>query len=195
MEKKICSKCNIEKEVCEYNKQKISKDGYRNYCKLCHLEYSQKYVTENFDKYKNYQDVYHSNNVENHRKKSSEYYQNNKEKVHKYLKYKYDTDEIFKLRVTVRTRINVFLRKKNITKKNKTFNLVGCSPEFLKEYIEKQFTEGMCWELFGAHIHIDHIIPLSSAKSEDEIYKLCHYTNLQPLWAEDNLKKGGKILS
>jgi len=83
MEKKICSKCNIEKEVCEYNKRKISKDGYRNYCKLCHLEYSQKYVTENFDKYKNYQDVYHSNNVENHRKKSSEYYQNNKEKVPK----------------------------------------------------------------------------------------------------------------
>ena len=195
MEKKICSKCNIEKEICEYNKRKTSKDGYRNYCKLCHLEYSQKYVTENFDKYKNYQDVYHSNNVENHRKKSLEYYQNNKEKIHKYLKYKYDTDEIFKLRITVRTRINVFLRKKNITKKNKTFNLVGCSPEFLKEYIEKQFTEGMCWGLFGAHIHIDHIIPLSSAKSEDEIYQLCHYTNLQPLWAKDNLKKGGKILS
>ena len=44
-------------------------------------------------------------------------------------------------------------------------------------------------------LHIDHIIPLSSAKTEDELYKLCHYTNLQPLWAKDNMKKGKKILS
>jgi hypothetical protein len=52
----------------------------------------------------------------------------------------------------------------------------------------------MSWDRIGKEIHIDHIIPLSSAKSEDEIYKLCHYTNLQPLWAEDNLKKSNKIL-
>ena len=79
-------------------------------------------------------------------------------------------------------------------KKNKTFDIVGCSPEFLKEYFEKQFTEGMSWELMGQHIHIDHIIPLSSANTEEEMYELCHYTNLQPLWAKDNLKKGNKIL-
>ena len=97
--------------------------------------------------------------------------------------------------MTVRNRINVFLRKNNITKKNQTFNIVGCSPEFLKEHLEKQFTEGMSWELMGKNIHIDHIIPLSSAKTEDEILKLCHYTNLQPLWAEDNLKKSDKILN
>ena len=52
----------------------------------------------------------------------------------------------------------------------------------------------MSWDRIGKEIHIDHIIPLSSAKSEDEIYKLCHYTNLQPLWAEDNLKISNKIL-
>ena len=52
----------------------------------------------------------------------------------------------------------------------------------------------MSWGLMGKHIHIDHIIPLSSAKTEEEVYELCHYTNLQPLWAEDNLKKGSKIL-
>jgi hypothetical protein len=52
----------------------------------------------------------------------------------------------------------------------------------------------MSWELLGQHIHIDHIIPLSSAKTDEEIYQLCHYTNLQPLWAFDNLSKGSKIL-
>ena len=94
----------------------------------------------------------------------------------------------------MRCRIWKYLNILEITKKNKTFDIVGCSPEFLKEHIEKQFTEGMSWGLLGQHIHIDHIIPLSSAKTEDELYKLCHYENLQPLWAEDNLKKSNKIL-
>jgi hypothetical protein len=70
---------------------------------------------------------------------------------------------------------------------------LGCSPQFLKEHIEKQFSDGMSWELVGKYIHIDHIIPLSSANTEEELYKLCHYSNLQPLWAEDNLKKSNKI--
>ena len=52
----------------------------------------------------------------------------------------------------------------------------------------------MSWELMGLHIHIDHIIPLSSAKTEEEVYKLFNYTNLQPLWAKDNLIKSNKIL-
>jgi hypothetical protein len=195
MKTKICSKCKIEKKVCEFNTRKNSKDGYRQYCKICHLEYSKKYVKENYQKYKKYQDLYHLNNVEIHRLKSSEYYKNNKEKVHEYLKNKYNNDYFFKLKITVRNRINQFLRNNNISKKNKTFNIVGCTPSYLKEHLEKQFTEGMSWDLMGKHIHIDHITPLSSAKTEEELYKLCHYTNLQPLWAEDNLKKSNKILN
>jgi len=58
--------------------------------------------------------------------------------------------------------------------------------------LEKKFVGGMSWENYGKW-HIDHIIPLSSANNEDEIYKLCYYTNLQPLWSEENLKKGKKI--
>jgi len=59
-------------------------------------------------------------------------------------------------------------------------------------YIEKQFTKGMSWKNHGEW-HIDHIIPLSSAKTEKELYELCHYTNLQPLWKTDNLSKNNKI--
>ena len=93
----------------------------------------------------------------------------------------------------MRSRLRKYLTIHNITKRNKTFDIVGCTPEFLKEYLEIQFTEGMTWEN-RCEWHIDHIIPLSSAKNEDELYKLCHYTNLQPLWAEDNLKKSNKII-
>jgi hypothetical protein len=79
-------------------------------------------------------------------------------------------------------------------KDRKTFDIIGCTPQFLKEHLENQFVGDMNWNnhgLFGWHI--DHIIPLSSAKTEEELYKLCHYSNLQPLWAEDNLKKSNKI--
>ncbi len=56
-------------------------------------------------------------------------------------------------------------------------------------------TGGMTWknkEFYGWHI--DHIVPLSSAKTEEDVYKLCHYTNLQPLWSKDNMSKGSKLI-
>jgi hypothetical protein len=93
----------------------------------------------------------------------------------------------------MRSRICNYLKKSNITKKNKTFEIVGCTPQSLKEHLETQFIDGMSWDN-RSEWHIDHIIPLSSAKTEEELYGLCHYTNLQPLWAEDNLKKSNKIL-
>ena len=77
--------------------------------------------------------------------------------------------------------------------KNKTFDFVGCEPKMLIKYIEEQFNNGLSWENYGEW-HIDHIIPLSSAQTEEELYKLCHFTNLQPMWALDNIKKGSKIL-
>ena len=80
--------------------------------------------------------------------------------------------------------------------KNKTYtDVIGCSPEFLKEHLEKQFTVEMSWDNHGLYgWHIDHITPLSSAKTEDDVHKLCHYTNLQPLWCNENYKKGTKVL-
>ena len=72
--------------------------------------------------------------------------------------------------------------------------MIGCSPEELKKHIESKFTYGMSWELVGKEIHIDHIIPLSSANTIEQVESLCHYSNLQPLWAKDNLKKKNKII-
>ena len=61
--------------------------------------------------------------------------------------------------------------------------------------MESQFTDGMTWDNWGKYgWHVDHKVPLSSAKTPDELIKLCHYTNLQPLWAKDNLSKGAKII-
>ncbi len=102
------------------------------------------------------------------------------------------SDPIHRLKHLMNSRLRIFLKSRNLSKKNKTFVIVGCTPNQLKEHLQNKFVTGMSWDNFGKW-QIDHIIPLSSAKSEKEIYTLCHYTNLQPLWAEDNLKKGNKF--
>ena len=70
--------------------------------------------------------------------------------------------------------------------------MIGCSWEELVAHLESLFLEGMTWDN-RSEWHIDHRIPLASAETEEEIHKLCHYTNLQPLWATDNMSKGPKL--
>ena len=72
-----------------------------------------------------------------------------------------------------------------------TFELVGCQLPELRQHLEAQFTAGMSWANYGSW-HVDHVKPLSKATSREELASLCHYTNLQPLWARDNLKKGAR---
>ena len=103
------------------------------------------------------------------------------------------TDPVFNLATKIRKRLLIFLQARKMTKSNTTFDLVGCTPEFLKEYLEKQFKPGMTWDNHTKDgWHIDHRTALGSAKNEEDVKRLCHYTNLQPLWAEENLKKGNK---
>jgi hypothetical protein len=85
------------------------------------------------------------------------------------------------------------ITNKGYTKKSKTHEILGIDWMGLKEHMERQFIGGMNWENRDQW-HIDHIIPLATAQCEDDIIKLNHYTNLQPLWAEDNFSKGSKIL-
>lgn len=171
-------------------KGKIYRKQNKEKIKIRQKESSRKYYIKNCDIIKE--------KTINFRKKNPEYFKEwkneNPNYNNEYNKKRRREDVIFKIIHNMRCRLNVFLSNNEITKENKTFEIVGCSPEFLKEHIEKQFTEGMSWDLMGKYIHIDHITPLSSAKSEEEVYRLCHYTNLQPLWAKDNLSKGSKII-
>jgi len=157
-------------------------------------KYYQENKEKNVEKFRKLSKKYYENNREERLAYRKKYNENNRDKRNEYVKNRKLNDPIYRLSHIVRDRIRTFLKNKNITKQNKTFDIVGCTPEFLKEHIEKQFTEGMSWTLMGKYIHIDHIIPLASANTEEEIYKLCHYTNLQPLWGPDNLSKGAKII-
>ena len=96
-----------------------------------------------------------------------------------------------RIKNALRSRVKEAL--KNNQKRGSTLDMIGCSVDELKSHIESLFTEGMSWDNWGFRgWHIDHIKPLSKAKDIDEMYELCHYTNLQPLWWLDNLTKSNK---
>lgn len=217
METKVCTKCNLEKNICDFYYRK-DWEKYISICKLCDSnirkekyllnqdlkkENAKKYYYLNREAKLQYGKNYYSNNREDKKKYDEKYsilyksirsenIKNNRESINEKDRLRRANDPMYNISRSVRSRLRRFLKSHNITKNNKTFDIVGCSPEFLKEHLEKQFISGMTWENRNEW-HIDHIVPLSSAKTEDELYKLCHYTNLQPLWAEDNLKKSNKI--
>ena len=92
----------------------------------------------------------------------------------------------------LRTRTSTAFKNKGYNKNTKTQEMLGVNWEVCKAHIERQFTKGMTWDNQGEW-HIDHIIPLASANTKQELKKLCHYSNLQPLWAVDNIIKSAKI--
>ena len=206
METKICSKCNIEKEICNFHKWKNGPDGYKRDCKECRKLETKSYYNKNNEKIKLRVSRYRKLNPDKVKEVKQKIYdrdkkrilmvnklyrENNRKTRNAYIRNRKLTDPVFKLKYLINSRMRIFMKSHNITKKNKTFEIVGCTPKELKEHIENQFQSGMSWNNQGDW-HIDHIIPLSSGKTEDEIVKLCHYSNLQPLWAIDNMKKGSK---
>jgi len=104
-------------------------------------------------------------------------------------------DEMFNFKESIRGLVKSSFRYKGYTKNSKTMELLGAEWEVVKSHIENKFLEGMTWENHTVHgWHIDHIIPLGSANTKEEYIKLWHYSNLQPLWAKDNLIKWKHIL-
>jgi hypothetical protein len=121
---------------------------------------------------------------------------NRKEYYNNYQKNKRKTDNLYNISFNIRCSIaQSFKRACNgkYIKSNKSEDILGCTLDFFMKYISSQFKNGMSFERIN-EIHLDHIIPISSAKNEEDIIRLNHYTNFQPLWAKDNFKKSNKII-
>ncbi len=203
-----------------FSTRKDSKDGYRNTCKectkkslniipkppdsivvcaICHIatkSYSQ--FTKKTKKCKNCKNkiekMKNDLDRDKYNKRMSIWREKNKECINsrkrELEKKKRDKDPTYRLRHNMSTRLYLAVKKKY----GNTFELVGCSKEDLCSYLESKFLEGMNWKNYGQW-HVDHIIPCASFNLDDpEQQKACfHWSNLQPLWGIDNMKKGAKI--
>lgn len=189
---KICNKCKKEKDTSEFNIRTKKWPIPRPNCKECDKEYRiknkeklkkqkhQRYI-KNKEHYLNYCKKYREENLEWYRKYQREW-----------VKIKRAENPHYNMAHRLRNRILSALKNGKGTKSATLLELLGCSFEFLKQYIEKQFTEGMTWQKYlDGSIEIDHIKPCCSFDlSKHEQQKICfHYTNLQPMWSEDNRKK------
>jgi hypothetical protein len=132
-------------------------------------------------------------------KKSTHYYHKNKNKdkqlkqSYEYRKMKMKTEPFYKFKHQIRILIRESFRRGFTTKSKKTIEILGCSFEEFKIHLESRFDDKMNWENQGTYWHMVHRIPISSAETEEDVYRLNHYTNFQPLYWEDNLKKSNKI--
>ena len=162
-----------------------------NYCIDCH-----KPITYRATRCKSCMRIpYKGKNAPNYidgRSKDKEYLKKRKNTYQiKYVAERRKTDVTYKLLYSLRSRITRAL--KNTIRLGYARDLLGCSLDFWKLYLEQQFKPGMSWDNYGAW-HIDHIKPLASFDfSQPEAQLKCfHYTNTQPLWAKENMSKGNK---
>ena len=212
----VCKSCKYE-----YHKEysKLNKERLKEYIK----EYSKSYRSENKDILKNKSKSYREENSEKIKEHNKNYYNENKDKVSirlkeyrlinkeeikqrndkwrkenksyftNYIKERCVNDDLFKLKNRIRALVKNSIKYSGYTKRSKTPEIIGCSFEEFKLYLESKFESWMSWDNYGLYNgelnygwDIDHIIPLSSALSEDDIIKLNHYTNLQPLCSKTN---------
>ena len=191
-----CKKCfydsrkEYRKEYRKKEKVKAKEKIYNNLEKT--KDKQNKWKKENKKHLLKYHKEYKVKNVEKIKNINNRYYYKNKEKILVYAKNykseKYKNDPLFKLTKIIRSNIRYAIKKYGLSKSNKTEKILGCSFKEFKIYIESKFEKWMSWENHGKYNgefnhgwDIDHIIPLSSAKNEEDLINLNHYTNLQPL--------------
>lgn len=205
-----------------FYRDRSKSDGFNTVCKKCASVRDRKYREDNRSVIRKRKRDYYTKNLEAIKTRDRIYYENNKEKkleyakkyrgdnkeklsashkrwaqenkdyVNSYKRRMYKEDPNFAIAGRIRNRVRDALAGKD--KSASTQELTGCDWKFLVKYIASLFTDGMSWEN-RSEWHIDHIKPCSSFNLVDpeEQRKCFHYTNLQPLWAEDNLKKGAKF--
>ena len=205
-----CTEC-CRKKNAEYikaNPDKKLKSDKKSYEKLKEKKLAQKkeyylkkkeeillkrkeYHLNNKDLIVERQKKYRDANLEKLRYKNKMYHRINAKKLTEKKQERIDSTPLRQFKERIRCLVkNSFYRLKH-NKHRHTSQILGANWDIIKEHFVSQFKDGMTWEAFIAgEIHVDHIQPLASAKTEEELIALCHYTNLQPLWCLDNLSKG-----
>jgi phage-related minor tail protein len=211
---KTCTKCNTTKDLKEF---RISGKYIVSRCRECERIICQEYKEKNREalnarraadrkehpeKWKESNKRFYSKNAEAQKLRAKEYAQANRkeisEKQREARKARRHADSAYRAKENIRKRMWETIIKAGHTKSAKTLSLLGCSPLECRNYLESLFTEGMSWDNYGpTGWHIDHIKPISSFDlSNPQEQKECfHYTNLQPLWALDNLIKADSMPS
>jgi len=201
---KICSKCKTDKIISEFHKSKKQKDGLRTECKQCRKQkYNQNKTTilekqkNKYDKNKTYHKDYYIKNKEKIISYNKQYRLNNKDKISQYNQKYLHNNINLRLSGLLRSRIKLALNNKS--KSKSTLSLLGCSIEKLKHHLQQTAINNgdLKFDInnySGKEDHIEHIKPCSSfdLSKEEEQKKCFHYSNLQILTAEENLKKSDK---
>ena len=208
--RKVCTKCGVEKPMTTecFPTRKDSKDGFRNDCKECKKKNSHEYNMNNKERRKSLNKEWRKNNpekskliyaryrgTEKRRVIACNWARDNREAGMKRFVERYNSDVQFNIAIKYRRRIYMAIRNQYTSKAFTTIELLGISYKELKNYLENKFTQGMTWDkVMSGEIHLDHIKPcaLFDFTDEKQQQECFHYTNLQPLWAEDNMRKSAK---
>lgn len=193
---KITKKYYDNKEFKKEGKRVSNKKSYEKH-KIKRAAQGKTYREKNKNKIKEKKKEYVFKNKETLKEKKRIYNINNRSKINASRKIRTkkrrDSDILYRTKCNIRKRTWEAFKRNGYPKNGTTEQILGAPFEIIKLHIERLFTKGMKWNNYGEW-HIDHKIPLISAKTKEDVILLCHYTNLQPLWGIDNLKKHGKIL-
>lgn len=211
---KDCSCCKDILSLLSFREDNHLRTGYRSRCKKCEkdsnrafypkryannrdkiIAQSKDYRAKNKDKRCRYEKKYREDNVDKMKEYQREYRSENLDKINEYHRTRYNTNPQAKIRQRLASRIRQVVKNKSTRKSADTMTLTGTTLEKLIAHMESLFLPGMTWENHGKW-HIDHIKPCSSFDLTDpEQQRACfNWSNLQPLWALDNMKKSDKIL-
>lgn len=186
---KTCTKCKEDKLTNDFHTDKSKPFGVTSRCKEC-VSAERKLKKDILNAKKR---LFTANNPEKIKEYRNRNYPKAKASIMAKKVIRRANDDMYRMRENLRSRARSAFSASRWTKNSSNEVLLGADYSTVFDHIESLFTEGMSWDKVGKRIHIDHIIPLSSAECESELKKLFHYKNLQPLWAIDNLRKNNKI--